>query len=110
MTNHGATRQIEWMNRLLVSSAMAGLLVGCALATAEPLGGQAAPLIYGEDTRLDVHELKDELLRGLSLHSTLALLTDTALERRPDGRTAVIGEPLGDLLNLCAGEPFRSQP
>jgi uncharacterized protein (TIGR03382 family) len=96
-------------------------LAGCAAAgePADALGGQASPIIYGTDDRLDVYEVEDEALRALAQWSVVALVPEKRLVRPATGGVSMAAPQLSEMkfatrdnqvLPLCAGERFLAQP
>lgn len=90
----------------------AGVLLSLSLACSSPpptLAQRGAALIYGEDDRVDWYAVEDGALARLARESSVALLREESLRRRPDGRFDVLGPPLREHLNACASEAFEEQ-
>lgn len=85
------------------AAVLAGLLL---------IGGPAgaAVLIYGEDDRLDLHEVTDPAVSGLAA-STAALFRASGVDLSGEPGTAVLSTTeFGRANNLCPDERFREQP
>lgn len=81
----------------------------CSGAARESVGRAEEAVVYGEDDRRDVYAVADGELRDVASRSTLAFLPSGALVQRAGGRFEVKSETLGELANLCPGEPFAGQ-
>ncbi len=74
---------------------------------AEPKG--PPPVIYGQDDRLDLYQVRDpRILRWAD--STVALFQADALTQKPDGAWGFTATRYGDARFLCQKERFYQQP
>ncbi len=82
-------------------------LAGCA----EEPRVAAAPVIFGADDRVEVHEVVDETLRALVVRAVPALVHQRRLAIDPSsGVVTLSGPTLRDRRGLCEGEAFLEQP
>ena len=66
-------------------------------------------VIYGDDDRLDLHQVQNQKLLKLA-ESTVALFQKGNVKIDEEGKTAALTtRSYGDSYNLCADEPFRDQ-
>lgn len=96
--------------RVVLGHALAAIAWSCA-ANPDYLetGTQLAPIVYGEDHRLDYFEVSDESLRRLMVVRSIALIPTDKLSD-PEGRMpAVVGDTLAETHQLCPGENFATQ-
>ena len=66
-------------------------------------------VVYGNDDRQDVYQVNNQAVLRLS-EATCALVAPRNIERQADGRYTLSGRDLRTARNLCASEPFGSQP
>ena len=66
-------------------------------------------VVYGNDDRQDVYQVNNQAVLRLS-EATCALVAPGNIERQADGRYILSGRDLRTARNLCASEPFGSQP
>lgn len=66
-------------------------------------------VVYGNDDRQDVYQVNNQALLRMS-EATCALVAPRNIERQPDGRYTLSGRDLRTARDLCASEPFGSQP
>jgi hypothetical protein len=97
------------------TSRIGALLAAAALAGAAPVGARppfSAQSVYGDDDRLDLHEVSDARTRTLA-RSTVAILRASAVEIDVDqGAASLRGRfyDEGYFLPICPSEPFHGQP
>jgi hypothetical protein len=90
-------------------------VAGCAVEahplepSDEEVGVHAAEVVYGEDDRRDVYEVRPGTFRDRAMHSSIALMSYGFLRSTPEG-IMVGGQPLGQVEGLCADERFYDQP
>jgi len=93
-----------------------GLLVSLCVVAAcgseeQPFVGQfSAPVVYGDDDRLEVYAHPSAELAAIARESAVALIDSHQLERQSDGIYAVIAVPLQTSKGLCDSEAFLDQP
>jgi len=87
-------------------------LGACAEAPpAEAPRAAVAPVIFGADDRVEVHEVVDAALRELVVRAVPAMVHQGRLGRDPiSGAVTLSGSPLGEGRGLCEGEAFLEQP
>jgi len=90
---------------LLLSSS-----AGCGSPDRAFVGELTAPVVYGNDDRLEVFNHPDADLRRIAQESIVALIPTFRINREPDGRYALYTQSLEDLRGLCADESFGNQP
>lgn len=66
-------------------------------------------VVYGNDDRQDVYQVNNQALLRMS-EATCALVAPRKIERQADGRYTLSGLDLRTARDLCASEPFGSQP
>ncbi len=89
---------------LRISSVLLAALVSAAASSSELLS------IYGEDSRKDLFEIRDQKTLGWAA-STAAVIDRGDLTSRPDGRIQLSRtETYRDAYDLCEGERFAEQP
>jgi hypothetical protein len=97
-------KKTPWLVKLVL--ALSGVLSIAAFAVAGP--GDGETVIYGDDDRLDLYQIKSS--RDLSLaDSTVVLMKDTTLTENGEVYDIDAGT-FGDDFGLCESEPFRDQP
>lgn len=99
------------MQRAYVFVAMASMLFSnLGLAAAEDIFSSVPKVIYGDDNRLDLYQVTNQLHLDLA-DSTVALVkaADTSLDSSGI-TTSLIAKTFGEEFNLCSEEPFREQP
>ncbi len=70
-----------------------------------------APVVYGEDDRLEWYELEDSALRDQSRDTAAALVGWGDVRIEADGAVSLPATPtLHDAYTLCADQRFRDQP
>ncbi len=91
---------------------MRHIVIGALLAAfvAAPSFAQVSPeVIYGDDDRLDMHEVQSEKLRAMA-DSTVALMTDYKVTiDEESGVASIQTTSYSDSYNLCEDEPFYDQ-
>ena len=87
-----------------------GLAIGCGSSEEVFAGELTAPVVYGEDDRVEVFNHPDADLRSIARESIVALIPTFRIERDPDGTYALYTESLGELHGLCSDELFANQP
>ena len=87
-----------------------GLAIGCGSSEEVFAGELTAPVVYGEDDRVEVFNHPDADLRSIARESIVALIPTFRIERDPDGTYALYTESLGELHGLCPDELFVDQP
>lgn len=81
---------------------------GCS-ASEDLVGAVEAPVVYGEDDRVEVFDHPSADLRDIAKNSIVALIPRFRLE--PSGRSyKLVSKPLSEVKNLCPGERFADQP
>ncbi len=96
--------------RLSVLSAWCSISASSSLAGGSELGRHQAPIIYGDDNRLEVYEVQDELLRERARRSTVAFILPRRLRESVQGSFAIEAPPVESVYGLCGGERFTGQP
>ena len=94
---------------------LVGLLsavAGCRDPGAPALGTQRAPVIHGDDDRLDVYAHPSPELRALAHESIVAVMRTSALSQETDGTWSLNALTLGTRFGLCddGTQRFLSQP
>ncbi|MGB5812232.1 MAG: serine protease [Polyangiales bacterium] len=74
------------------------------------MGQLTAPVVYGNDDRVEVYNHPSAALRDIARRSIVSLIRTTQLERGPDGRYVIFSIALRDAKNLCEDELFVDQP
>ena len=89
-----------------------GLAIGCGSSEEVFAGELTAPVVYGEDDRVEVFNHPDDDLRSIARESIVALIPTSWIERGPDGTYALAPsvQSLGELHGLCPDELFVDQP
>lgn len=87
-----------------------GLAMGCGSSDQVFIGELAAPVVYGEDDRVEVFNHPDAELRSIAEKSIVALIPDFRISREPNGTYSLITASLEDQQGLCPGEQFGNQP
>jgi len=87
-----------------------GLAIGCGSSEEVFAGELTAPVVYGEDDRVEVFNHPDAELRRIARESIVALIPTFRIERDPDGTYALYTESLRELHGLCRDELFVNQP
>ena len=89
-----------------------GLAIGCGSSEEVFAGELTAPVVYGEDDRVEVFNHPDADLRSIARESIVALILTSWIERGPDGTYAPAPsvQSLGELHGLCPDELFVDQP
>lgn len=79
-------------------------------ANSEQLGELSQPIIYGNDDRIEVYEVDNELLRRRAELSTVSFMFRRSLDYQSDGSVALLAPPYDAIYGLCSDEPFAGQP
>jgi V8-like Glu-specific endopeptidase len=74
------------------------------------LAASAAPVVYGNDDRMDVYAHPNATLRERAQKSTVALMTPSYINTSNPNNVTFRGSNLGQVENLCADQRFRSDP
>ena len=86
-------------------------LIACACVEGSGPGGVVAPVIFGADDRVEVHEVVDATLREVVVRGMPAMVHQRRLGRDPaTGAVTLDGPSLGERRGLCEGEAFVEQP
>ncbi len=90
------------------------LLLGLATACGSPdegsVGELTAPVVYGEDDRVEVYNHPNAELRAIAEQSIVALMPSFRISREPNGTYSLFTNSLKDSRDLCEGELFGDQP
>ncbi|MBT8468181.1 MAG: serine protease [Deltaproteobacteria bacterium] len=90
------------------------LLLGLAAACGSPddgvIGEVTAPVVYGEEDRVEVYNHPDAELRSIAEQSIVALIPSFRISREPNGTYSLFTISLKDARDLCEGELFGDQP
>jgi hypothetical protein len=86
--------------------------MGCGSSEEVFAGELTAPVVYGEDDRVEVFNHPDADLQSIARESIVALIPTSWIERGPDGTYAPAPsvQSLGELHGLCPDELFVDQP
>jgi Trypsin-like peptidase domain len=90
--------------QLLAFSTVAGF--GCGA----PPGASESDLVHGLDDRHDVYAHPDERLQQLARSSIVALVKSERIDRSDPTALTFVGEPAGEVHDLCAGEDYVDDP
>lgn len=74
------------------------------------VGQFAAPVVYGEDDRMEVYNHPSSSLTEIARRSTVALIESGRMQRGPDGLYTLFASSLQEQEALCNGEAFLNQP
>lgn len=86
-------------------------LITCACVEGPVPGAVVAPVIFGADDRVEVHEVVDATLRDVVVRAMPAMIHQRRLGRdEATGALTLDGPPLGERRGLCEGEAFVEQP
>lgn len=85
-------------------------VIGLVGSTEARLGEIEQPIIYGEDDRLEVYEVQNDLLRRRAELTTVSFLYRQSVEYSTDASASIDGPAYELLYGLCADEPFLGQP
>jgi V8-like Glu-specific endopeptidase len=88
------------------------LFIGLTLITlsfTSMAGTKKIKVVYGEDNRKDLYEVKNPLFIKLA-KSTAAMVQTQYLSKHKNGFSSVIGATLETGLNVCPSERFSQQP
>lgn len=81
----------------------------CFVFVNNAYSGEFLPkVIYGEDNRLDMYEVENQLHRELA-DSTVALISSFKVRDNGNGTSSVSTSNYGSEYGLCTDEPFREQ-
>jgi len=69
----------------------------------------ASPIIHGEDDRVEAFAVADPALRELAMARAVAIVPRDAIGEH-DAAVEIDEQSLGQLAQLCPGEPFAEQP
>ena len=96
------------------SYAFLALLLGLAAACGSPeeglVSGLTAPVVYGEDDRVEVYNHPSPELRRIAEQSIVALIPSFRISPEANGSYSLVTNSLKDSRNLCDGELFADQP
>ena len=97
-----------WARRLSLGASLLSLT---ACADEGTIGGQEAPVVYGDDDRLDVYEHPSAALRDIAHESIVALIDSGDLTQNGDGTfTRDLTFTLQEAFDLCDDQRFLEQP
>ena len=83
----------------------------CESHTPPPTTGtNEAPVVYGDDDRMDVYEHPSASWRAVARNSVVAFVNDWDVDRSDPNQIRLTGETLGAARDLCEGERFADQP
>ena len=85
------------------------LAIGCGSSEEVFVGELAAPVVYGDEDRVEVFNHPDPDLRRIALESVVALIPTVRIDQKLDGTYALSGETLEVLQGLCPDELFGNQ-
>lgn len=77
---------------------------------AESIGEQTQAIVYGDDDRQDLFEVKDDALREIARASVAAMIPTANLHRPASGGIRIAAPTLKEAYKLCDGESFTTQP
>jgi V8-like Glu-specific endopeptidase len=81
------------------------------LASEPPRGATVAPVVYGEDDRVEWFEVSDSVLKEEIRNSAVAMVGWDYMSFGADGKVELLSfETLGESFGLCADERFHNQP
>lgn len=84
--------------------------VACGSDDQSFVGELAAPVVYGEDDRLEVYDHPSDELRQITRQSIVALIDTDQLRRESDGTYTILSITLERSKSLCEDERFTNQP
>ncbi len=84
------------------------LLAACSTPVSSQTGSVASSVVYGEDNRRDVFELKGES-RAVASRSVVAMFA-SGLDVSDPANVKVVAPSVGRALDLCPSERFWSEP
>ena len=87
-----------------------GLIAACGSPDEGFVGEVTAPVVYGEDDRVEVYNHPSAELRGIAEQSIVALIPSFRISREPSGTYSLFTNSLKDSRGLCEGELFGEQP
>lgn len=94
--------------------AFLALPLSLAMACGSPdeifIGELTAPVVYGNDDRVEVFNHPDAELRRIAEESIVALIPSFRVTREDDGNYSLYARSLADSYGLCPDERFGSQP
>ena len=94
---------------VLSAAATVTSLSGCQ-DEQEFVGQFAAPVVYGDDDRMEVYHHPDPSLAEIARQSVVALIDSGSIQRGPDGLYTLFASSLQEQEALCDGEAFINQP
>ena len=89
---------------------LASLVLGCGSPEERFVGELTAPVVYGDDDRVEVYNHPNDQLGRIARESIVALIPSFRIDRQVDGTYGLYTESLGELRGLCADEKFGNQP
>jgi hypothetical protein len=87
-----------------------GLTTACGSPDEGFVGELTAPVVYGEDDRVEVYNHPNAELRRIAEQSIVALIPSFRVSREPNGFYSLSTNSLKDSRDLCDGELFGDQP
>jgi len=87
-----------------------GLAAACGSPDEGVVGELTAPVVYGEDDRVEVYNHPNAELRSIAEQSIVALIQSFRISREPNGTYSLFTNSLKDSQDLCEGELFGDQP
>ncbi len=102
----------SWLGflRVLLCAFVCGVVAACGAEEQKFVERYTAPVVYGDDDRVEVYEHPSATLREIGQNSVVALINSEQLERQPDGRYGIFAVPLGLDRALCSDQSFLQQP
>ena len=97
--------------RVFTTLASLSLIAACVAEDTEaPLRENAEALLFGEDDRVDYHEVEDEAWRALMRESIAAVVPTASIDASDPEDIRLDSESLQARAELCDDEPFVDQP
>jgi MYXO-CTERM domain-containing protein len=87
-----------------------GIVSACGAADETAVGEVTAPVVYGDDDRVEVYNHPDLQLREIARQSIVALIPSFRIARELDGTYSLFTDSLKNLRDLCSDELFGEQP